>query len=197
MTSFIVQVSRTADLLSRLPVHCKLISLESEIDWIQEQELDEDMKLVKTLLARSEPRKRWYAHNLGRYFGIHDRLSVREGVLCFDDKTLVPFKWRMCICELYHDSCFAGHRGVDKTYELIRRKFFWFDIFVFVKWYCDTCELCQKFKSSGATREPLQGIIVNRPWQIVGIDFTGPFNRTRSGMIYIVIAIDYFTKFID
>jgi hypothetical protein len=71
------------------------------------------------------------------------------------------------------------------------------DIFVFVKWYCDTSELCQKFKSSGTTREPLQCIVVNRPWQIVGIDFTGPFNRTRGGVTYIVIAIDYFTKFIE
>jgi hypothetical protein len=49
MTSFIVQVSRTADLLSRLPVQCKLISIESEIDWVQKQESDEDVKLMKTL----------------------------------------------------------------------------------------------------------------------------------------------------
>jgi hypothetical protein len=41
--------NRTADLLSRLPVQCKLISIESEIDWVQKQELDEDVKLVKTL----------------------------------------------------------------------------------------------------------------------------------------------------
>jgi hypothetical protein len=44
-------------------------------------------------------------------------------------------------------------------------------------------------------KAPLKQIISNRPWQLVGIDVTGPFKKSNSGNEYIIVAEDHFSKF--
>jgi hypothetical protein len=43
----------------------------------------------------------------------------------------------------------------------------------------------------------LKPILVFRPWQLVGVDFMGPFNTNLHGNRYIILAIDHFTKFAE
>ena len=46
-------------------------------------------------------------------------------------------------------------------------------------------------------RAPLKPIKVSRPWQLVDIDFMGPFKRSKRVNTHIVLAIDYFIKFAE
>ncbi len=39
--------------------------------------------------------------------------------------------------------------------------------------------------------------LVYSPWQLVGIDFMGPFKTSIHGNKYIILAIDHFTKFVE
>ena len=65
-----------------------------------------------------------------------------------------------------------------------------------MKYYCSTCHFCQTRKHLGkANRAPLKPIIVNKPWELIGIDVAGPLKKTASGNSYVIIAVDYFTKF--
>ena len=67
-----------------------------------------------------------------------------------------------------------------------------------VKDYCQSCEHCQKHNFLNChNRAPLELIEVSRPWQLLGIDYMGPFKTSRHGNKYIIVAIDHFTKFIE
>ena len=39
--------------------------------------------------------------------------------------------------------------------------------------------------------------MVTRPWQLVGLDFMGPFKKSKSGNSYIILGIDHFTKYAE
>ncbi|CAF5216319.1 unnamed protein product, partial [Rotaria magnacalcarata] len=40
-------------------------------------------------------------------------------------------------------------------------------------------------------------IVVSEPWNTVGIDLAGPLPKTRRGNSFILVVIDYFTKWIE
>lgn len=58
------------------------------------------------------------------------------------------------------------------------------------------CSLCQTKRSI-----KLQGeytpIIVNEPWELVGMDLIGKLSMTSAGNQYICVLIDYFTKWVE
>ena len=61
---------------------------------------------------------------------------------------------RQELLRLYHDSPLAGHFGVGRTMELLRRKFFWKNITADVKQYVKECAACQ---GNVAKRHPTYG----------------------------------------
>jgi hypothetical protein len=40
-------------------------------------------------------------------------------------------------------------------------------------------------------------ITVDEPWEMISIDITGPLTKTADGNIYIIVAIDHFSKFVE
>jgi hypothetical protein len=40
-------------------------------------------------------------------------------------------------------------------------------------------------------------LLVGESFERVGIDLMGPFKETKNGMKYIIVEIDYLTKFIE
>lgn len=67
-----------------------------------------------------------------------------------------------------------------------------------MKKYIESCDVCQRFNI--LVKRPqalLKQIVSSRPWQIVGVDFMGPFRLSKSGNRYIIIAVDHFTKFCE
>ena len=48
------------------------------------------------------------------------------------------------ILQLYHDSLSAGHPGQEKTFELVRRHFYWSDMENDIIHYVKECDLCQR-----------------------------------------------------
>ena len=55
---------------------------------------------------------------------------------------------RRSILEKRHDNLTAGHFGRQRTYELIRRDFYWPKMKVDIDNYVKSCVTCQKVKSS-------------------------------------------------
>jgi hypothetical protein len=115
-----------------------------------------------------------------------------------DDKTkiVVPKQSVATVLTFLHDSPLAGHRDFDKTFDSINSKYFWLNMHKDIKSYCATCHLCQTKKYLNKPNvAPLKPIVVNTPWGLIGLDIAGKFKKTPSGNEYIVIAVDYFTKF--
>lgn len=91
---------------------------------------------------------------------------------------------RSQIIERFHDDALAGHLGWQRVYLAIRRRF-----------YCRSCQE-NKISRQKATGE-LQPIEAGTPFQVVGIDFTGPFPATPRGHKYILTITDHFTKWCE
>src|SRR4051812_11010514 len=55
---------------------------------------------------------------------------------------------------------------------------------------CDTCQRQEKFKRV----EPLHPISVGEPFYRIGIDYVGLLLKTKEGNRYIIVIMDYLTK---
>ena len=49
-------------------------------------------------------------------------------------------------------------------------------------------------KRKAKRNEPLHPIPVGEPFYQIGIDYVGPLNRSKDGNRYIIVAMDYLTK---
>jgi hypothetical protein len=92
-----------------------------------------------------------------------------------------------------HDSPLAGHLKLEATLSRLQHKYFWYNMKQIVQKYISNCEVCQR-EGRRQRNEPLRTIKVNQPFGRVGIDIVGPLPRTKKGKKYIVVAMDYLTK---
>ena len=69
----------------------------------------------------------------------------QRGLLCFKGRAVVPIQKSLIqeLLYLYHDDQLAGHWGIDKTTELLQRKFYWPSLATDVREYIATCSVCQ------------------------------------------------------
>jgi hypothetical protein len=64
-----------------------------------------------------------------------------------------------------------------------------------IRQYINSCETCAKFQAKFNTDPKLHSIPVTpSAWPSLGIDVVGPFPTSTTGKRYVVIAINYFTK---
>ncbi len=85
--------------------------------------------------------------------------------------------------------------GIQKTYEKLRRKYYWFGMFKDVEHWCKSCVDCAMKKSPRYRRRaPLLPIPVEGAFDLVAVDILGPFPVTNSGSRYIVVFSDYYTR---
>uniref|UniRef100_A0A3Q3EYJ1 Integrase catalytic domain-containing protein n=1 Tax=Labrus bergylta TaxID=56723 RepID=A0A3Q3EYJ1_9LABR len=67
-----------------------------------------------------------------------------------------------------------------------------------VKRYVTSCSVCQLTKP--CQRKPaglMVPILPQKPWEYTGVDFVGPLPRTASGNAYLLVFVDYFSKWIE
>jgi len=99
------------------------------------------------------------------------------------------------IIKYHHDNPLAGHLGIAKTIQHIKTNYYWPQMSNDIEQYCQTCDICQKHKGGTKLKAPLKPIKADYPFQIIGIDVTGPLTQTKFGNRYIIVAIDYYTKY--
>jgi len=121
---------------------------------------------------------------------VQDRGNTRQQIV-------VPRKFRYVVMELAHDSLLAGHHAARRTLDRIMLHFFWSDMTVDVKGFCQSCHRCQRTIPRGRVAHvPLgQVTIVGEPFQRVAVDIIGPFSKTTSGKRYILAMVDDATRF--
>uniref|UniRef100_A0A8C5HZK7 Gypsy retrotransposon integrase-like protein 1 n=1 Tax=Gouania willdenowi TaxID=441366 RepID=A0A8C5HZK7_GOUWI len=93
-----------------------------------------------------------------------------------------------------HFNDIGHHLGQKKTVHRIQSKYYWLGIIRdVVDWIkvCDTCQHAERSKNQARTIRPIK---VDAPWEIIGIDFLGPFPETQQSHRSVFVALDYFTK---
>ena len=117
------------------------------------------------------------------------RLKMKNG----ESLIVVPSGLRARICHAFHDSIGGSHLGYEKTVRSIVGRFYWPGMKSDIYDYCESCDICQKFKPKNyANKWPMISIKTDKPWSMVGIDVAGPLKLTRRGNRYFIIAVDHF-----
>ena len=102
------------------------------------------------------------------------------------------------VVEVYHGSPWAGDFGFSRTYNNLKDRYGWPDMKEIIKNYLQSCLKCQKFNFA---RHKAHGFLhpiksPNGQFQMIDIDYSGPFPTTTQGNKYVLAITDYFTKWV-
>ncbi len=91
-----------------------------------------------------------------------------------------------------------GHEGFYKTYNRLKRKYYWKNMSKDVELLVKTCHDCQLKRpqpvNSGTESFATQPGL---PFTRVGLDIIGPLPITNNNNRYIIVLVDYFTKWVE
>ena len=139
------------------------------------------------------------------YWAQWEQLRMSDGILQrhWEPRDGTEGKWLNVIPQSLRDSMLAeahgsvssGHMGIKKTLQRLRKRSYWVGMRRDVQEWCRMCDVCAAKKGPPRTPQaPLQIVGVGAPMQRVAVDIAGPFPVSSAGNRYIVVVIDYFTK---
>nr|VZI19671.1 unnamed protein product [Spirometra erinaceieuropaei] len=129
------------------------------------------------------------------------RLHIDEDILLIKDEStktdrvVVPGSLVHVVLTDLHE---LGHVGQAKTEAATRQRFCWPHLREHVATFCNTCTTCAKFKAPRQLpRAPLQPMHTSFPFQRLGLDIIGPLPFTTTSRRFILVMVDYFTKWAE
>ena len=123
-------------------------------DIVKEQEKDEILLDLKNRLQKGDVT----SANYSRHVVFDDTLYYISDVN--DNSTLrtyIPYHIKMVVIKQYHDD--NGHMGIDKTFDALRLKYFWPNMYKELYEYVNNCVICQT-RSLKKIQPPLQETII-------------------------------------
>ncbi|GBL92230.1 Transposon Ty3-I Gag-Pol polyprotein [Araneus ventricosus] len=140
-----------------------------------------------------------------RYWALWDSLHLKDGVLYrkWESDDGNSCRWQLIlpkskipeVLRETHDSASGGHFGVMKTLSKTRERFYWDRLRADVEKWCRECHACGARKGPKIrTKGRLQRYNVGAPFERMALDILGPFPVTTKGNRYVVVLMDYFTK---
>lgn len=94
---------------------------------------------------------------------------------------------------MMHNDPTSGHFSTDAMFQKIKKRFYWPQYYDDIRNYAESCDSCQR-RGRSKSNNLLHPIPVHSPFYQIGIDFVGPLPRTQRGKKYIIVAMDYLTK---
>ena len=143
-----------------------------------------------------------------RLIQLWDQLELHNGLLYrrFVDQIteeshlqlIVPLCYRNEILQELHAGVVGGHLGQDKTLSRLKERFYWPGHWNDVHNWCRTCATCASRKTpSPKMHAQLQPVRTGYPMQLVATDILGPLPLTENGNSYLLVATDYFTRWVE
>ncbi|KAH3743510.1 gag-pol fusion protein [Pelomyxa schiedti] len=150
------------------------------------QRLDENILDIQNMVSGREigsrdkqwNRELWHTKEL--FLKGDDDIIMKEGVL-----------------QELHDSPLAGgHLSYARTFDKVRRRYWWKGMAQDIQQYCKTCRECQEYRNRSNLNKgvPMSLPVASRPRQMIGVDYIGKLTRTKQGNEYILVFVDHFTK---
>lgn len=122
--------------------------------------------------------------------------ELRDGAT--DWKVVVPKDNRKALLLNCHDNVTSGHLGINKTYWKLQERYYWPKMLADVASYVRNCTVCAQHK---VEQKPPAGHMgdrpkIGRPWEVISLDFIGPFPRSPRGYRFAIVVTDYFSKYV-
>ena len=110
----------------------------------------------------------------------------------------VPNQLRQFVLSQLHDTVLGGHMGYEKVYMQARLRYYWPGMAMDIRRWVDSCPDCLARKRPvQSTRAPLYPIPPGTAFSRIGLDATGPMHITKSKNRYILLFVDYLTKWVE
>jgi hypothetical protein len=140
--------------------------------------------------------------NAERQYVLQDNILYKKGISERGNLHLlvIPETLKSQIMEIFHDDPIQGaHLSFSKCFDKIKLRFYWQNMIAEIKRYIKSCPICQAFNK---TTQKKQGCLqpVERPripFLKLGIDFAGPFPRSKRGNTMLIVAIDYHSNWVE
>lgn len=204
-------LNTNADALSRRPYGtCHLNALESAglqtkqiiefqrkdpnigeiIEYLEREQLPADNVRAKRILLTED------VYFLDEHDLLHHLdLTAKRGRKGCHAQLVLPPPLRFEVLVNAHDDLTGGHLGVFKTYEKLRDRYYWKGMYKDVEHWVRSCQDCQtRKKPRNNHRAPLLPIPVSAPWERLAMDVLGPLPVTLNGARYIVVFVEFLTK---
>ena len=149
-----------------------------------------DIKILNTIAAieKQQLESIFYPYRPHR---LH--LSTRFGLLFYNDKIIIPENMRSTIIAMLH----RGHISTAKMDQLFEA-FWWHGIHREIQEKTERCPSCRAAGKNIITQIPSteknQLEILTDPNQEIQLDFAGPIKSKTRGDVYLLVAVDRFTK---
>ena len=145
-------------------------------------------------MNRSE--KRWLATKATNY------CLINEDLYCKGKNAIlrkVPIEKEIIdVIKSCHEGVCGGHFAQEITSKkILQAGFVWPSLHQDVQHWCRTCETCKKVGPRKLVHEENNPIIAYGPFKKWGIDAIGPLPRAQSGKEYIIMGVDYMTKWVE
>ncbi|GFY29442.1 retrovirus-related Pol polyprotein from transposon 412 [Trichonephila clavipes] len=176
----------------------------------EDQMADPDIKPLIEFMESSSNKPSWqgispYSPTTKQYWALWNSLHLRNGVLYrkFESEDGKTFRWQLVlprsripeVLKELHGSPTGGHFGVMKTLHRVRERFFWGKVRADVEQWCKSCDACSARKGPKiCSRGKLHRYNGGAPFERIAFDILGPLPRTASGNKYLLVVMDYFTK---
>ena len=126
--------------------------------------------------------------DLKHYYDIRTEIYEPDGVVLRGDRIIPPTSLRKRIINTAHKQ---GHLGTSKTKEMIRNKY-WFPLMnIQIENIVQSCFSCQIATNSIHTEPAKMTTIPQQPWEVVELDFCGPFPNGE----YAMVLTDQFSRY--
>src|SRR6266542_3324258 len=94
---------------------------------------------------------------------------------------------------VFHDDLTKAHQSFDAMYNQISKRYIWQNMRNDIKEYAKTCFQCQQ-RGSMKQNNQKRTIPPTDIFERWGVDIVGPLPITREGNRYIVVVMDYFSR---
>lgn len=150
---------------------------------------------LRTAISTALPADPFYISILSS-LSTNPNFTLHDSFLFHQHQLYVPEgACRTKILQLCHDSPMAGHYGVAKTIELLKRQFWWPKLYPSIRAFIASCPTCSRAKSN---RHKPYGLLMplpvpDRPWGSVSLDFITDLPMD-SNYDAILVIVDRLTK---
>ena len=113
-------------------------------------------------------------------------------------RCLAPDEANYVLREVHEGAC-GNHLGARSLmHKVVRAGYYWRIIQADVKAYVKVCDQCQRFSNiPKQASEYLTSMMAPWPFAQWGLDILGPFPLGTRQMKFLVVGIDYFTKWVE
>ncbi|GKV48647.1 hypothetical protein SLEP1_g55446 [Rubroshorea leprosula] len=113
-------------------------------------------------------------------------------------RCLIPYEADYALCEVHEGVC-GSHVGARTlAHKVLRQGYYWPNKQEDAKQHVQKCPKCQFFAHlTHQPTEELTTLVASWPFAQWGIDLLGPFVKGTGGVTHLVMAVDYFTKWVE